>query len=800
MSLKKCAARTCFNMEASTPGVTFFSFPKDEILNNFKGHTIERSDILKRKNNTKDLTSSKSNVLVNVQNESTERRYNREYKYIPRIVSNSISDEEDLTISLRVDDLDIKEDGQKIHKLCRLCATLVPLDMLNCIYSSRLDIKINRLLPRMAYKNDGLPEDACESCAEKLAMCETMIQRFKEADKKLRMLLRESNIINDVKSALTTVSHGLEGESLIANECKSEPLTTINESRVVFYNTNNACNIVQKQVHSQTEKEKEMKNGVAYENYSSNDLMNNEIGTFDPLLITKENWIGLQGAHEIFTSNMTNTSSQKIERINKGTEVKRKKKSNRSIVPQFNELIVFQCLHCNEGFVDKSLMIKHCKMNHADQGSNMAKLFSVETRLVPKVIKQTKFKCSQCLIAFPSKQAHQLHLNSHLNPTGNTCEYCGRFFTRKIRFIIHKGLHFTKKSYRCHVCNDTFVFGNSYKRHMISHLRKVKSYHCNRCNEVFPTENRLKVHRKNHGKDAFLCNRCGKFLASMASLRTHLATHAEERPFLCSECGKAFKTNGLLNHHRATHIREKRFECNACEKKFHAKSLLSQHMLSHSNTKTHICDVCGARFNRSGNLNQHKKKHVIAIPVAENAYGGKVGTRLFICEICKKRFPTLHQWRIHERVHTGERPFPCPECSKTFRSDVTMKQHFASIHTEDRPYVCSYCGRRFKRLYTLTVHKKTHTGERPYPCEICSRPFAQRGDMIKHMKIHDRNHIRDTGKGKVHGVDPKRGSVEAGSSTTYDSRSVTFLPLNDVKVTDDLVIAVPTIATEEEVV
>ena len=47
------------------------------------------------------------------------------------------------------------------------------------------------------------------------------------------------------------------------------------------------------------------------------------------------------------------------------------------------------------------------------------------------------------------------------------------------------------------------------------------------------------------------------------------------------------------------------------------------------------------------------------------------------CKFCDKGFVKPSQLERHMRIHTGERPFKCNECAKTFNQKGTMLIHIA---------------------------------------------------------------------------------------------------------------------------
>ena len=81
--------------------------------------------------------------------------------------------------------------------------------------------------------------------------------------------------------------------------------------------------------------------------------------------------------------------------------------------------------------------------------------------------------------------------------------------------------------------------------------------------------------------------------------------------------------------------------------------------------------------------------------------------------------------------HSGEKPYACKQCPKSFTKPGNLKQQML-IHSGEKPYVCNQCSKSFTISFNLKQHMLIHSGENPHACKQCSKSFT----LSKHLKQH----------------------------------------------------------------
>ncbi|KAL8706350.1 MAG: hypothetical protein Q9201_000604 [Fulgogasparrea decipioides] len=96
---------------------------------------------------------------------------------------------------------------------------------------------------------------------------------------------------------------------------------------------------------------------------------------------------------------------------------------------------------------------------------------------------------------------------------------------------------------------------------------------------------------------------------------------------------------------------------------------------------------------------------------------------------CAKIFHQRTHLEIHERAHTGHKPFV-----RGTPHNASKETH-ERRHTGEKPYSCEECGKRFSQRGNVRAHKIVHEGIKPFDCRLehCGKRFTQLGNLKSHQ-------------------------------------------------------------------
>ncbi|XP_017288769.1 uncharacterized protein zgc:66448 [Kryptolebias marmoratus] len=307
------------------------------------------------------------------------------------------------------------------------------------------------------------------------------------------------------------------------------------------------------------------------------------------------------------------------------------------------------------------------------------------------------------------------------------CKDCGMRFKRREMFNLHRHFHAHKDELTpltCKECGLTFQHRSSLIKHRNEHKEKEEAL-------VTP---KVEVQiMEDEGR--YQCAECQRIFTTVNKLRNHTCVNTEEKPYHCTLCRQDFQFKVSVTKHMMTHSQECVFKCQECSQTFPNIMALRFHQKSHSALKPYECPECGMVFKHYSVMEDHRRKHVDK-------------SRSHLCNICGKTFKYSSLLHQHQYLHTGQKPFRCPECGKKFAFAQNMKAHCRQHRLRKANALSEAPSEAPSKQAPVPVQEaskgpgkeNSHTSEEPkltFNCPLCPQAFSLMANLRAHMLIHE---------------------------------------------------------------
>lgn len=191
------------------------------------------------------------------------------------------------------------------------------------------------------------------------------------------------------------------------------------------------------------------------------------------------------------------------------------------------------------------------------------------------------------------------------------------------------------------------------------------------------------------------------------------------------------------------------FKCELCQVEYYPQERYLFHLERHGyeNIDEFICNVCKKEYPTEDDLWEHHQYHI-----SDSSEGRQVSpannTEVFhsesnrkstksTCEKCGARFVLRERYEFHMKRHKlgNIKLFSCMICEKRFKSENILWDHYQYQHKSGERFACLTCDKTFVKKANLNYHLKTfgHKGGKV----VSSPDHIQQTDIESGVKLSD---------------------------------------------------------------
>lgn len=357
--------------------------------------------------------------------------------------------------------------------------------------------------------------------------------------------------------------------------------------------------------------------------------------------------------------------------------------------------------------------------------------------------------CQYCDQAFVSEEKCKIHERQfHDKNLPYSCLECRLVFAERSQHIQHtRHVHGNDKPYHCPECEKSFTRRSDLRKHSIVHTG-IRPFQCHYCLKSFSRNTNLSKHLRIHsGRKPNVCPLCPRSFVDKSDLERHVLVHSGMKPYACRKCPLTFGRKDKLIKHEMRHgpispDKTTDGDENIVINVNPFSNLITPGDLMISESNYDLPRVPDHISGENSFVNQIHRNPVAARKQMLNPPKPKVvplknRPKNIKCHQCPKRFSSLDAYKTHVSIaHVGSRVFQCKVCFKKFLRKKELDRH-AALHTSGKLLSCSQCDKKFTRKDKLVKHEETHGYVvNNMPCIECGATFDKKDELVAHIKSH----------------------------------------------------------------
>ncbi|CAF0954622.1 unnamed protein product [Rotaria magnacalcarata] len=342
---------------------------------------------------------------------------------------------------------------------------------------------------------------------------------------------------------------------------------------------------------------------------------------------------------------------------------------------------------------------------------NMAKLKDMIEKLERTTNKTDSNECVVCKRILSCQSALKMHYRTHTGERPFRCRICARAFSTKGNLKTHMNVHRTTddsgttKSKSCSICQKQFNNIEQLRLHLKEHLidpnnaslaeEALRLIDSERSLSSIDDESQIDVQRDNQSvkREEVEEDDDTKSSAISNSLAAAIAAAAS-----------TYSNGNLTNHLSPFNLFNPQFFPNLAASTFpFLAAAAAFNNTNNSNTSINDEHKDNSMSESGEDLSMSSKMLVDDGSINEKNHSRRSSSILqHICNVCSKNFSSASALQIHNRTHTGEKPYKCDVCGRAFTTKGNLKVHTGThmYHTQKSPtMVNSGVAARQRRRY-----------------------------------------------------------------------------------------------------